>query len=266
MQTPQKIGFVGLGKMGGAIYKGLCHSEGAAFFAVETSQRARVDFERDHREGILKWVDSVPELSELCDCVLVCVKPFQAKEVFEQIRLKPESLLISIVAGVSISQIRVWSGHEFILRAMPNLGALVKESMSVLCGAENLPKIFCDRGQQIFEKVGQVLWLSENQMNLATALSGSGPGFLYAWMNGFYRAALQEGLSAEEAKLLISQTVFGAGLLGRQSTQSFEELQKAVTTPGGTTEAGLEAFIQSGGEQMISRMLQAAQKRAADLA
>ncbi len=205
--------------------------------------------------------------------IVLAVKPQLMQSVLEQhsSHLKNQ-LLISIAAGVSIEQIQRWSGQadhlesSRVVLAMPNTPAQVGQGLTGLtftnaCTAEDQREV-----SALFNGCGQTLVLKqEADINAITAISGSGPGYVFYLMEALEQAAKNMGFSAEQARLLTNQTFLGAATLANQSTDSLSELREKVTSKGGTTFAGLEVLQKQLVAHAIGEATQAALARAYSL-
>ena len=182
--------------------------------------------------------------------------------------VRPEQRVISIVAGITLKGLaRALGPGVRTVRAMPNTPALVREGMTVLVGgAAALPEDLSE-AEEIFAAVGRVATVDdESLMDGVTALSGSGPGFLFAFAEGLLAGAEQVGIPRDLAVELVQQTLFGASVLWRESGEEVATLRARVTSPGGTTQAGLEALESRGFAAAVRAAIEAATRRSRDLA
>lgn len=259
-----KTVFIGGGNMAYAIIKGLIKSgtESQSLHVIEINDTARQALDDLGIPNSESWPAGLS-----AQTVVMAVKPQVMQAVIEENRAHFEDcLLISIAAGVNTQQLQNWSGLERIARAMPNTPALVSKGMTGIfftdaCSINE--KTFVE---MLFNACGQVVLVDkEDQINAITAISGSGPGYVFFLMNSLKKAALEQGFSDEQAARLVEQTFLGAATLASESTDSFLTLQNKVTSKGGTTFAGLEALREGQVEEAIAEAANAARRRASEL-
>lgn len=253
---------LGGGNMGGAIARALARQSAYNVSLVEPDADKRADFSK---LGITTsaTLDDAPK----AEMILVAMKPQQWQAAGEKIKnyLKDKDcLVLSIMAGISIAALQQVSPR--VVRIMPNLPAIIGESMSVLAAPSMLRASDREAAQTMFEAIGQVAWVEDEEMlHAVTAVSGSGPGFVYAFMEALEQSAINLGLNAALAKKLITQTLCGSALLARASVESYAELRMKVTSKGGTTEAGLKALMTPHFQEAVEAALKAASKRSKTL-
>lgn len=197
------------------------------------------------------------------DVVLLAVKPQSFSEIANEITdVVGDATLISIMAGVKLETLKRITPNA--VRVMPNTPAVISEGMSVIC-APGLEEARLHLVEDLFLGAGEIATIDdEAQMHTVTAISGSGPAYLFAFMEALEKAALANGLNAELANQLVRQTMRGAGMLASQSGD-IATLRQQVTSPGGTTEAALKALENGGLERMVSDAVNAAQSRSQSL-
>ena len=255
------IRIIGGGNMGGAIAKALHASPDFSVHVIETDAARRSAF-------AVLGIPAHATLDEApaADGYLLAIKPQQFAE-FAPILTRnlggTSPLLISIMAGIPLAALQAISPHA--LRAMPNLPALIHESMSVLC-APSLDDASRAMAEKLFTSIGAVAWVEdEAALHAVTAISGSGPAYVFAFMEALENAATAQGLSPELARQLVQQTVRGAALLADQSTEQFSRLREQVTSKGGTTEAALQAFSEGQFSSLVDTAIKAASARSSAL-
>lgn len=199
------------------------------------------------------------------DLVVLAVKPQGFATLAPQLpALVGEATLISIMAGVPLAELQKITPHA--VRVMPNTPAAIGEGMSVLCA----PALDGERLQQacdLFDAAGRTLVVeNEALLHAVTALSGSGPAYLFAFMEALQAAGISLGLSAADARLLTTQTMRGAALLADLSDDDAATLRQQVTSPGGTTEAALKVFTEGKLATLVKQALEANTKRSKQLA
>jgi pyrroline-5-carboxylate reductase len=241
-----KLGFIGGGNMAEAIVRGLLDKK-----MMQGSQLIMTDKSPQR----LKWLretfpltvvdDNHAVLSE-ADAVLFAVKPQNMAEVLSEIRedARPEHLFMSICAGTrarTIEEGLAKGGHEKprVIRIMPNTPALIGEGMAGLSRGAHASQEDLDFALSVFRAVGEVLVIDEDQMDAMTALSGSGPAYVFYVIESLIEAGVEIGFSAEDAEKIVLKMVLGSAKLAHVSGKPVEELRRQVTSPGGTTAAGI---------------------------
>lgn len=257
---------VGFGNMGQALAYGLIDAgvSSEAIFAVSPAKKKEAD-----TLGV-RIFSSIDDVTISPDVVIFALKPTVMQDVVYKYRhfSKSENVFISIAAGVRIASLEEWLGKDnAIFRVMPNTPACIG------CGAAALVANSKCTDQQkhiasvIMNAVGEIVWLNtEEQMDAVTALSGSGPAFYFYFTECLQKSAEDMGLPKDVARKLAVQTFYGAGLLAKleEGKTNLSELREAVTSPGGTTEAGLNELIHKL-EDLVRITVTAATKRSKDL-
>lgn len=204
--------------------------------------------------------------------VVLCVKPQVLASVVRGVALTlrqqhPQPLVVSIAAGVREPDIRRWLSYDAaVVRAMPNTPALVRSGAAALYANPFVSESQRNRAESILRAVGITLWFEdEGLLDAVTALSGSGPAYLFLWMELMASAGEQLGLSREIAHLLTLQTAFGAAKMALESSEPPSMLRSRVTSAGGTTEQALKVLRQAGLEQVFVEALTRARERAVEL-
>jgi len=214
----------------------------------------------------IKTIASNIDVVNNSEIIVIAVKPQNILEVLEEIKdyVKEKHTVVSIAAGIPLNLIKNYLKTDKLIRAMPNLAAIVGESMTVLAICECLEMKIVAPVRDIFMSVGKVITLPEHYMNLVTALSGSGPGFLCYILEQLLDLATELGFAEDIAKELIIQTFIGTAKL-LDSGIPPDKIRQKVTSPGGTTEAGLRVLSSSNLREILFQTLQEATKRAQEL-
>ena len=202
------------------------------------------------------------------EIVILAVKPQQSREVMEQVAgvLSPNALVLSIMAGVSLKTLRASLKHTRVIRSMPNTPAQLQEGMTVWMATKQVNSAQKKCAQTIFSTFGKQLEVKkEDLIDAATAVSGSGPAYVFNFAEHLIAAGCKLGFSKEQAMLLVKQTIRGAALLLDESEDDAATLREKVTSKKGTTEAALNVFRRERLGERISRGLTAAYKRAKEL-
>jgi pyrroline-5-carboxylate reductase len=256
------IGFIGGGNMAEALIKGI----------VQKGEKIIVSEPREDRRRYLadtfkvQTTASNTEALERADIVILAVKPQNMAEVLDGISgaVRADKTIVSIAAGITLSYLRSRLKTDRLIRVMPNTPALVQEGMSVLSFYPGLPEESAAAVTGIFAAVGKTMVLPEEQINAVTALSGSGPAFVALFAEAMIASAEKLGIARKDAADLAIQTLIGtAGLL--KTGMPPENLRKLVTSPGGTTAAGIRVFEEKGLFDLVAEALTAAKKRAEEL-
>ena len=276
--------FIGFGNMAQAIYQRMDKKSYKNIFLVEKSnQRIKEIKEMSlHCLGNFKLSPQTQIIKKLSksklhrfDAILLAVKPAQIKSVCVQLKplIEEEPLIISIAAGVNSLKINQYlggySGHKFV-RAMPNLCAKKAMAITGLFGDSDWygkkgGTVYGQRVNKIFTPIGQVFWVEqESDLDSVTAISGSGPAYIYYIMNAMIDAAEELGLEKSVAQKLVAQTIIGAGETGKNIDNLESEIIK-VSSKGGTTEKAISIFKQKKLDTIIKQAIKAAHKRSKEL-
>jgi len=263
-----RISFIGGGNMAEAIIGGL-QAQGfslAALQVVEPVEARRAWL--GERYG-LRCCATVDAALLACDVLVLAVKPQQMRAAVQPLvgRLG-DRLVISIAAGLRLEALSGWlGGHGRLVRAMPNTPALIRAGITGLYAAPALAAKDRTRAETVLAAVGGTVWLEdEAQMDAVTALSGSGPAYVFYLLEALIAAGEREGLAAATARRLAIETFVGAALLARQSEESLATLRERVTSKGGTTAAALAAFAEANLAAALQRGVAAAAERSRELA
>ncbi len=262
-----KIGFVGAGKMGGAILKGLIDSGFASKQDIMASEKDEQSAQAVSEAYGIKTFSDNNELAKACDVIVVCTKPFVINEVLEGIKnsVNTNQLIVSIVAGVATKKIENILGQVPIIRVMPNTPAFLSQGMSVLSKGKYANDEHLQFTQEMFSQVGKAIILEENLIDAATGISGSGPAFMYLFIEALAKGGVDLGLDKDVALELASQTAVGAAHMIMQTGKTPETLRTEVTTPGGCTAVGLEVLAEGKVFDILVQTVKATAKKAFEL-
>jgi len=265
------LAFIGGGNMATSLIGGLIadHVSPARLCVADRdpAQRERLAA----RFGVRTSEDNAACVED-ADVVVLAVKPQVLHEVCAALaeavqRTRP--LIVSVAAGVRTGSLARWLGDTdlAIVRAMPNTPALVQSGAAGLYANASVNEEQRDLAEAILRATGLALWVDdEAQLDIVTALSGSGPAYFFRIMEGLERAATEFGLPAQTAHLLTLQTALGAARMAIESSEPPGTLRERVTSPGGTTEQGLLAMEKAGIDQLLREALKAARDRSRELA
>lgn len=239
------IGFIGCGKMAGAIIRGLIKSGFAEPSELLATQAETEGLEEKSKEMGIEIILDNKELVKRSDVIVIAVKPNQAEGVLEEISplLTSEKLLVSIAAGVTTKFLESkLSDNTRVVRVMPNTPALVGEGMSGICGGKFAKAEDLEFIKGMLSAIGKCIIVNENQIDIVTAISGSGPAFFYKVINDIARAGEKLGLEYEKSLLLSIQTAIGSAKMAMNRTIPMEELISNVATKGGCTRVGVDCM------------------------
>ena len=264
-----KIGFIGCGRMGSALVGGIANSDmtSAGDITVHDPNADSVTSLVESM-GVIAATDNI-DLTSKSQTILLAVKPQYITMVLSEIapELTPSHLLISIAAGVTVKKMEaVCPAGTRIIRAMPNTPALIGHGATAIAPGSHATKQDLDTAAQLLASVGMVSVTEETLLDAVTGLSGSGPAYVYTFIEAMCLQAQKEGLPADEALKLATQTVIGAAHMVEQTGMSPRELVEQVTSPGGTTLAGLAALSENGFESSIAAGIHAASQRSREIA
>lgn len=272
MLKDKKLGFIGGGNMAEAMIKGLLSASFIKSKNIFVSEPSKQKGDALHAEYKIKVTFDNRELTKKSDVLVLAVKPQILKEVLCDISslVDHDTLVISIAAGVPISVINGAlcgkSNKKFsVVRTMPNTPALVQEGVTAIASGEHVTKADVKIAHRIFEAVGLTVNVEEVHLDAVTGLSGSGPAYIFIMIEALSDAGVKMGLSREVANTLAIQTVLGSAKLARESGMHPGELKDMVTSPGGTTSAGLHALEEGGLRNTMMNAVEDATMRSREL-
>ena len=245
-----KILLIGCGKMGSSLLEGIVKSDNFDGM-VDVIEPDIQDFlKEDFKKRKVNFYSDIKEKKDTLDydLIIVATKPNIYEEIFEGLKnnliINNQTLIISILAGIKISKIEEILGSVPIIRAMPNIAASVLEGMTALIGNKEITHKDIINVDLIFELVGEKVWLeNETQMDSFTAISGSGPAYFFFFTECLKNIAIEEGFTEDVSNKISQQIIVGSGKLVKDSGIDPKELRENVTSPNGTTEAGLKTLL-----------------------
>ncbi len=265
-----QIGFIGGGNMASAIAGGLLQAGmSAAQITISDIDEAKLKREFG-KSGMQLTTDNIA-LVEGCDVAVLAVKPQDMKAAVEPLSsviTVKQPLLISIAAGISIELLTGWSYTDAaVVRVMPNTPSLVNAGASGLFANAAVSDAQKSLSESIMQAVGVTTWVEEESLiDSVTGVSGSGPAYFFYLIEALEHAAIEQGLSAEQARLLSRETALGAAKLAASSDSSVQFLRECVTSKGGTTAAGINAMQQGKLAETVHAAVDKATRRAEELA
>ena len=260
-----RIAFLGGGNMASALIGGLVAkgTDARSIAVVEVAPAARERLAARYPVHIAAAPDAA---MQRCDVLVLAVKPQDAKAALASIAID-QQLVISIAAGLTLDALSRWlGGHRKLVRCMPNTPALIGAGIAAL---HALPEVDADerkKAETILGAVGEVVWVAEERLlDPVTAVSGSGPAYVFWFIEQLALSGEALGLPADVSRKLALHTVLGAAKLAASSSESPASLRKNVTSRGGTTEAALKVFDEEKLAERFRRALEAASRRATEL-
>lgn len=268
MENIESIGLLGGGQMGEALVRGVIESglvSADAVMVAEPFAERRSYLEETYQ---IKTTDKPDELAANCAVIIIAVKPQVMEPVLSLYinHLTTDHLVISIAAGVTIGQIEQGLGSDMrIIRVMPNTPALVLAGASALSGSGNVGKDDMEIGLRIFSAVGTCVETPESMLDAVTGLSGSGPGYVFTFLEAMIDGGVLAGIPRPVAEQLALQTLYGSAKLALESGEPAAVLKGKVTSPGGTTITGLHVLEEAGLRGAVMSAIEAATDRSREL-
>ena len=266
--APLSLSFIGGGNMAGALIAGLAGrlTAGANIHVVDPNGAQLARLADSFAVSTATGIDARVAAS---DVIVLAVKPQQMREVAVNLAplLDKRPLLLSIAAGIGSADLSRWlGGYDAIVRCMPNTPALIGQGITGMVATNAVSAPQREAAERILQAVGQTVWLADEALiDPVTAVSGSGPAYVFYFIEAMEQAARELGLSPEQGKQLALATFTGAAQLAAQSTDDVAVLREKVTSKGGTTYAALQSMEQAGVKQAIVEAIKAAAARGKEL-
>ena len=264
----KRIAFIGAGNMGEALIKGLLQTG-----QVRPEQVIATDIRTDrldviHKMYRIETLTHNEEAATKAQILLLAVKPQVMDEVLTGLRgaVTEDHLLLSVAAGIRTAFIEARFSHPTrVVRIMPNTPALILAGASAITPGRHATEEDLKSTWEVFEAVGRVVQVEEKLMDAVTGLSGSGPAYIFVLIEALADAGVHMGLTREVATLLAAQTAFGAARMVLESGEHPAKLKDMVTSPAGTTVAGLHILEQAGFRGLLMEAVEAATRRSMEL-
>ncbi|VVB90435.1 Pyrroline-5-carboxylate reductase [uncultured archaeon] len=265
--SDKKIGFIGTGKMGEALIKGIL---AAKLFPPDNVYASDADFAKLQSLGKDYNINTCRDNCDAVinsDIILIAVKPQIVPKVLEEIKDSiKKQIIISIAAGVPIETFeKALPRGTKVVRVMPNIAATVKEAASAISPGSAVSREDAEIAGEIFNSIGRTVILPEHLMDAVTGLSGSGPAYIFMIIEALADGGVHEGLDRNTAKLLAAQTVLGAAKMVLANGTHTGELKDMVTSPGGTTIRGIRVMEDRGVRVAMMNAVIAASERSKEL-
>ncbi|MFZ3060040.1 MAG: pyrroline-5-carboxylate reductase [Candidatus Methanoperedens sp.] len=263
----KKLGFIGTGKMGEALIKGILHARLVPpenIYASDMDSAKLELLEKQYKISVCK--DNCSAVTD-SDILIIAVKPQTIPALLKEIKFSIKNqLVISIAAGVAIAtyENELPRGTK-VVRVMPNIAATVREAASAISPGSAVSKDDLEIAKTIFNAIGRSVILPEHLMDAVTGLSGSGPAYIFMVIEALADGGVHEGLDRNTAKLLAAQTVLGAAKMVLDGGSHTGELKDMVTSPGGTTIRGLRVMEERGVRVAMMNAVIAACERSKEL-
>jgi pyrroline-5-carboxylate reductase len=265
----KKITFLGAGNMAEALISGILSAKLLPAKNILASDIDAEKLKKLKKEKSIQIAASNQEAVEKSDIIFLAVKPQNLPELFDEIAdaLNLKKLVISIAAGVRIEKLEKMALKPLrVVRVMPNLPAVVQAAISALYRGKKASAQDMQLALMLLGAVGKVLTVKkESDLDVVTALSGSGPGYLFYFAEALEKAGVQQGLPLDVVAQLVKETLFGASKLLSQSNEPAEQLRYKVTSKGGTTEAAIKHLEEKNFIPTIEKAIAAAVKRSQEL-
>jgi pyrroline-5-carboxylate reductase len=260
------VAILGAGSMGQILAEGLVRAgwdAGELVMAARREERAR---EAERLTGVRTLLDAAAAAKDR-DVVVIAVKPKDVDSLLRQVAsvLTPSQVVVSLAAGVPLSVFEAALSGVPVVRSMPNTPAAVDEGMTAYCCGVHAGDAAEERAAAVLGAVGQTISLSEDLLDAVTAVSGTGPAYIFLLAEALTEAAIREGLPHHAAERLVEQTIRGSGVLLQGSEKSAFRLRAEVTSPGGTTAAAMHVLENGGFRALIEDAVRAAAQRSREM-
>jgi len=260
-----KIAFIGGGNMGEAMLSAVLHEGLAISPDISVSDISEVRRQHITQKYGVYMTASNPEVLTRGDIVILAIKPQNLTEVMAELNghLKPGQLVLSIIAGARINTLCLGLKHDSVVRAMPNTPAQIGMGVSVWAATAEVTEQQRGQVSSILGTMGKEIYVEdEKYIDMATAVSGSGPAYVFLFMESLVEAAVNIGLPHDIAQELVLETLLGSAYLIQKSGKEPSELRRMVTSPGGTTAEALLQFEKGGFPDLILQAVTAAHNKA----
>lgn len=266
--SSQRVGFIGVGFMGEAILRGAIAAGG-----IRPENAWVTDVRADHAKAValrhgVRVSASAGDLVRGVDWVVFSAKPQNLDSVLPELSaaMRPGQWVLSIAAGISTDRLAAGLHDETpVVRVMPNLAASVGEAATAICAGAHATDAHTDLAEALFETVGGVVRVEERLLDAVTGLSGSGPAFIFLAIEAMADAGVQLGLTFEQSCLLAAQTALGAAKVVQERGEHPAVVKTQVTSPGGTTAAGLQQLEAGAVRAAFAAAVRAAAERSQEL-
>jgi pyrroline-5-carboxylate reductase len=261
------FGFLGFGKMASALIEGMLKAGCCGAGDIVVINRHPESAVDDVKKLGIRYATSARAVVDQTDAVILGTKPADSLQLLKDVRQYLDGkLLISVAAGVNIDRLQEASGHRTrVIRAMPNTPSLIGKGATAYALGDHATTADAEIAEKVFSAVGIVYRVRESALDAVTGLSGSGPAYVFTFVEALADGGVMMGLPREVALELAVQTVYGSALMIRETGQHPAELREMVASPGGTTMAAIEVLEERGLRHTIMSAVRAASERAREL-
>lgn len=267
MAETRRIGFIGAGQMATALAHGFVSKAGIAAENIRAADAFEASRENFTKTTGIATVESNQELVSRSDVIVLAVKPQVLPHVLDEIApsLSDDKLVISIAAGIPLSKLTAALGERRIVRVMPNTPCLVGEGAIAFCMTDHVTEADFELVKTLLKSVGRCFHVNEKVMDAVTGLSGSGPAYAYLVIEALSDAGVMQGLPRNVSTILAAQTMLGAARMVLETGEHPGVLKDRVTSPAGTTIAGMEQLEKLGVRGALYAAVKAATDRSREL-
>jgi len=263
-----KIAFIGGGNMGEAMLLAILDKNLTTPYSISVGDISQSRRQHLRQKYAVAVTSNNRQAIDGCDVVVLAIKPQNLTEVIPELngQLKATQLVLSIITGASINTLCEGLNHRYVVRAMPNTPAQIGEGITVWAATAEVNDQQKRWASSILGAMGKEIYVADEQyLDMATAVSGSGPAYLFLFVESLVDAAVHIGLPRDVAQELVLETILGSGHLIQKSGKQPAELRRMVTSPGGTTAEALLKFEQAGFSKLVAQAVRAAYDKAKQL-
>lgn len=267
MKNSKKLAFIGAGKMAEALISGICENNIFRPSNIMVSDKLASRRKYLQTKYGVKAAEANHSAVAFANIIILAVKPQDMPEVLKEIKFYTTrfQFIISIAAGITLETLQIAFKKSPLIRAMPNNPAMAGAGVTALAAGSFATESHLKEADHIFKTVGETIFIPEKLMNIVTALSGSGPAFVYLFLEGLINGAAAGKLPHATAQKLAVKTLAGAALTFEKTGLPLSKLREMVTSKGGTTEAGLKVLKKYKFEKAVQESILAAAKRSREL-
>ncbi|MDM5338316.1 pyrroline-5-carboxylate reductase [Fictibacillus enclensis] len=269
MLETKKVLFIGAGSMAEAIAAGMVTQDKLPASNItmtnKQNEERRIELMKKYKVGALPYHEA--KIDE-ADVILLAMKPKDAENALLELapHVNSNQIIMSVLAGISTSYMEeLLPEGQPVIRVMPNTSSTIGESITAITGGNSVSMEHIELAKALFSAIGRVKVIDEEQMDVFTGIAGSGPAYIYYILEHIEKTAVAEGLDEDMAREIAAQTIFGASKMVLDTNADPETLRKRVTSPNGTTAAGLDALRENHAGQAFSEAILSAKKRSAEI-
>ncbi|KSU63236.1 pyrroline-5-carboxylate reductase [[Bacillus] enclensis] len=269
MLKNKTIAFLGAGNMAEAMISGTVQSGKIAKDQIIVSNRSNKEKlqEINEKYGVRTLLKDQLPFSEI-DILILAMKPKDIDKALDSINhlVKSDTVIMSVLAGITTSHMEEQlPGGQSVIRVMPNTSSMLKESATAISAGRFTSEEDMMNAKELLSSIGEVYVIDESKMDIFTGIAGSGPAYFYYLMEHIEKTGAEAGLDPQMARKIGAQTIFGAAKMMLEREETPTQLRENVTSPNGTTAAGLDALAQFGGGKAISEAVKGAEKRSKEI-